>query len=449
MLCLPARLQALVSGFSIAFTRPTFQRVMLLFVGMLLTRGRRTVTGMLLTVGGLADGHFGSYHRVFSRSRWLLWPLAKVLTALVLELVPTDDSVVCAVDDTLTQHRGKNVYGKARHRDPCRATRSHTVWLWGHKWVVLSVNVKFAFAKRPWALPVLAALYRGRELNQQEGRIHKTPIELAMGLMAALLHWFPQRKFILLGDGGYASHELAAFCHRHRRRLTLVSLLHPRAHLRNPPAKRRKGQMGRIAIRGAKLPHPQDVVAKAPRQRATVNWYGGNKRRLEFVTETGHWYKATEGLVPIRWVFIHDIQGTYQDRYFYSTDPKLSASAIIALYTSRWNIEVMFQECKEHLGLTSPRNWKKQSVLRTVPCLLGCYSLVCLLFHKLTAAGKAQPRSKEWYPKSHITFSDALAAVRRSLWCQTVFAESKMHDALKKLPAKLRNSLLDQLSLTQ
>lgn len=38
-----------------------------------------------------------------------------------------------------------------------------------------------------------------------------------------MIHWFPDRKFILLGDGGFASHELALFCHRHRRHVTLIA----------------------------------------------------------------------------------------------------------------------------------------------------------------------------------------------------------------------------------
>src|SRR5215210_2211092 len=229
---LPRAAEPLLSRLSIAFTPRTFQRVLLLFVGSVLALRRHTVTGALWAARALdgGAGHFTDYHRVFSRARLSLWPLGKVLAAMVLELVPADEPAVCPVDDTTPQHKGKHVYGKGRHRDNCRSTRSHTVWVFGHKWVVLAVNVKFIFASRPWALPVLAALYRPKELNEREGRRHKTPIDLARQLVAALVHWFPERRFILLGDGGYASHELARFCHRHRRRVTLVALFHPRAN---------------------------------------------------------------------------------------------------------------------------------------------------------------------------------------------------------------------------
>jgi hypothetical protein len=353
---LPRAAEPLLGRLGIAFTSRTFQRFLLLFVGSVLALGRHTVTGVLWTVRTLVEGsgHFTDYHRVFSRARWSLWPLARVLAAMVLELVPGDEPAVRPVDDTTPQHKGKHVYGKGRHRDNCRSTRSHTVWVFGHKWVVLAVNVHFAFASRPWALPVLAALYRPKELDEKEGRRHRTAIDLARQLMAALIHWFPRRKFVLLGDGGYASHELARFCWRHRRHVSLVSLLHPRANLYSPPPTRRKGRPGRPRVRGAKLPAPQDAVAAARRKRSTVGWYGGKTRRVEFVSGTGQWYKGGGGLVPVRWVFVHDLDGTHEDRYFYSTDPSLSPSRIVTLYTGRWGIEVTFQEVRRHLGFGTP-----------------------------------------------------------------------------------------------
>jgi hypothetical protein len=179
------------------------------------------------------------------------------MAALVLELIPADQAVVCPVDDTTPQHKGKPVYGKGRHHDACRSTHSHMVWVWGHKWVTLAINVKFPFASRPWALPVLCALYRPVELNQSEGRKHRTPVELARQLLATLIHWFPARKFILLGDGGYASHELARFCHRHRRHVTLVSRFHPQANLcQAPSAKPGPKKRGRKRIKGQRIAKP-------------------------------------------------------------------------------------------------------------------------------------------------------------------------------------------------
>jgi len=446
MFCLPAAAEPLINRFSIAFTPRTFQRVLLLMVGSILSLGRHTVTGMLWTARSLSQGHFSDYHRVFSRARWSMWPLAKVLAAMVLELVPADQPVVCPSDDTTPQHKGKCVYGKGKHRDNCRSTRSHTVWVFGHKWVVLGVNVKFLFASRAWALPVLAALYRPKELNQKENRRHKTPADLARQLIAVLMHWFPQRRFVLLGDGGYASHELARFAHRHRRRLTLVSLCHPRCNLYDPPPPRRAGTNGRPRVKGAKLPSPQQVVASSHRTRGTVGWYGGKSRHIEFVSGSGQWYKVAQGLVPIRWVFVHDLDGTHEDRYFYSTDPAMIPQQIVTLYTGRWSIEVTFQEVRRHLGFATPRSWKRNSVLRTAPCLLGLFSLVCLIYHRHTRGKGTAPAQSPWYTKRQVSFSDAITFVRRLLWQRTVFQGPIPQEVLEKLPSKLRQMLLEHLS---
>ena len=248
MLVLPHAAEPLIARFAVAFYHPTFQRFILLAVGAILTMGRRTVTAVVWTVRSLMHGHVSSYHRVFSRSPWLPWTLARVLAAIILELIPQDRPVVASADDTTALHKGKKVYGKGCHHDAVRSTHTHTVWKWGHKWVVLAIHVRFPFAKRSWALPVLMALYKPEELNKQEGRRHRTPIDLTKGLIAALIHWFPHRKFVLLGDGGYASHDLARFAHRHRRHLTLVSRFHADANLYAPPPKPSGKKGGRPVV---------------------------------------------------------------------------------------------------------------------------------------------------------------------------------------------------------
>src|SRR5205814_2240217 len=93
---------------------------------------------------------------------------------LLRRWVPTGP-VAVAGDDTVTEHRGKQVYGKARHRDPVRSTHAYTAFRWGHKWVVLALLVPFPFTTRRWALPVLVALYRSEEDDCRRGRRHKTP----------------------------------------------------------------------------------------------------------------------------------------------------------------------------------------------------------------------------------------------------------------------------------
>jgi hypothetical protein len=349
------------------------------------------------------------------------------------------------MDDTTAQHRGRCVYGKGCHHDAVRSAHRHVVFRWGHRWVVLAVSVKFAFSWRRWALPVLVALYRPESLNRAENRRHKTAPNLARQLMAVLIHWFPARKFVFLGDGGYASHALASFCHRHRRHASLVSRFHGDARLYAPAPKRRRC-VGRPPCKGRKLPTPQQVVAHRALRTAMVQWYGGADRRVGLASDVGLWYKAGAGVIPIRWVFVRDLQGTHRDEYFYTTDISLTASQIVSWFTARWPIETTFQEMRGHLGFETPRQHVAKSVLRTAPCLLGLFSVVSLVYLEYTRRHRIRIRQTPWYVKTEPTFSDALATVRRLFWQQTLFQQPCYRKSFQELPSKFRNWMLDQLS---
>ena len=446
MLTIPSAAEQLFVQFSFAFTQPTFQRILPLAIGAILTMGRRTVTAVLWTMRAVTQGHCSDYHRVFSRARWSLWPLGKVLAGAILQFIPSDEPVLVPMDDTTAQHRGKHVYGKGCHHDAVRSAHKHIVYRWGHRWIVLAISVKFPFTSRRWALPVLCALYRPEELNRAEKRRHKTAPHLARQLMAVLIHWFPQRKFVFLGDGGYASHDLAMFCHRHQRHATLVSRYHGDANLYALPSKSTRKHTGRPRTKGRKLPQPQQLVAQRKLTPATVRWYGGSDRKVKLTGDSGQWYKAGKGLVPVRWVFVHDVQGTHRDEYFYTTDTSLSLAQIVSWFTARWPIETTFEEVRTHLGFETTRQHVARSVLRTAPCLLGLFSIICLIFANDTHVHRIHVRTTKWYKKAEPTFSDAIATVRRLFWQETVFKEASYHKGFKKLPPKLKTLLLDYLS---
>lgn len=446
MAILPDLARTLVQPLAVAFTRPTFKRFLTLMAGAVLCTGRRTISNLLRTVGGMAPGHPSTYHRAFSRRRWSTRTLARALTATLLGRFDPDLPIPVAGDDTVDEHRGEKVHGKGRHRDPVRSTHSYTAWRWGHKWVVLAVLVKFPFASRPWALPVLVVLYRTPEWDREHGRRHNTPCELMRQLLAVLIHGFPGRRFIFAGDGGYGTHALARFAHRHRRHLTLVSRFYPDAQLDEPPPEIvGKRPAPRPRTKGEKLPMPQAVVATAPRTALEVSWYGGGRRDIEVVSEVGHWLKSGKGLVPVRWSFVHDVTGTHRDDYFFSTDAAMAPRTIVETITGRWSLETTFQEMRPYLGLETTRGRLEATVLRLVPCLFGLYSVVALLYERLRSRG--QPRARvDWPGKVGTTFSDAITTVRRWLWSDWVFARQGQSGAFSKLPRAFRETLLSALA---
>ncbi len=122
---------------------------------------------------------------------------------------------------------------------------------------------------------------------------------------------------------------------------------------------------------------------------------------------------------------------------------------IIELYIARWNLEVTFEETREHLSIETQRQWSDKAILRTTPILMGLYSLVCLMAirlgqHQLLHIGKTA-----WYKKTHITFSDMLRAVRMVIWKKHLFTgmskitpseeniTPKMHEFAAKIVKRL------------
>ncbi len=81
-------------------------------------------------------------------------------------------------------------------------------------------------------------------------------------------------------------------------------------------------------------------------------------------------------------------------------------------------------QSRRYVGLESQRQWSDKAIARTTPALLGLYSLVCLMAHRLTIPAPLWPRSTAWYGKTQATFSDVLAFVRRAAWAEKYFNKS-------------------------
>jgi len=367
------------------------------------------------------------------------------LARLVLQWSPINAIIKVLVDETVAEHRGPKVYGKGCHRDGVRSSPNHTAYRWGHKWVVLAIAIQFPFTRRVWALPIMVRLYLPKQACKAQKRRYKSSAVLARQMVAKLIHAFPERKFVLIGDGGYASVELAAFCAR--RGCPLITRLRPDAALYAQPKPPKNGK--RHLLVGRRLPSPREAARrkKAPWRKTKVRWYDGRKRRVRWLTDTAIWYRRGRTPIPLRWVYVVDREGRHEDTCLFSTDLGLSAAEIVGLYIQRWSIEVTFEEVRAHLGFETTRPWTRQAVLRAAPSLLGMFTVVSLIFAAHARHHKVRPNSTAWYSKETITFSDAITVVRRLLWSQTVLAHFTKNNQCAPIPPPLRKLILDDLSM--
>jgi hypothetical protein len=202
--------------------------------------------------------------------------------------------------------------------------------------------------------------------------------------------------------------------------------------------------MGRPRIVGTRLPSLQQVLVD-PRtvwQRLFVNdWYGQGPRLIELTSATAVWYHTGLPPVPIRWVLVRDPLGKFETRALLCTQLDQEPRIILQWFLWRWQVEVTFQEVRTHLGVETQRQWSDLAIARTTPVLLGLFSVVTLLAHRLAYNGQLPVRQAAWYFKTQATFSDAIAAVRHQLWHPANFFTSHSQDDMIKVPRALYSGL--------
>jgi hypothetical protein len=227
--------------------------------------------------------------------------------------------------------------------------------------------------------------------------------------------WLPGRRIVIVGDTALAA---IGFLAAIRGYLSVVTRLRLDANLYTPAPPRRR-RRGRPPIKGKRLAKLNQVLHD-PRtiwHRHTVTlWYGRTNRNVELATGTAVWYHSGLPPVPIRWLLVRDPLGELQPQAFLCTDLDAAAVDILQWFVARWQLEVTFQDARAHLGVETQRQWSDLAILRTTPALLGLFSLVTLWAHDRAAEAPLAPATAAWYPKSHCTFTDAIAAVHRNIW---------------------------------
>jgi hypothetical protein len=449
MRTLPTVMIRALAPFAPLFSKRVWQHVQLLVAGAILAPGRRTVSSALRAVGLDQEKQFHRYHRVLSRASWSSQELSRVLLGLLVKaFLPEGGPLVVGIDETLERRWGKKIAAKGLYRDPVRSTHENFVKASGLRWVCVMLLVEIPWAARVWALPFLLALAPSERYAAEQGRRHKKITEWAWQLLLLVRRWYPEREIVAVADRAYASLKLLERCRKLGKPITFVSRLRLDAALYEPAPVRRPGQRGRPRLKGERLPN-LSVVAE---DRATVwelttiaDWYGESERMVELTSETAVWYSTGLFAVPVRWVLVRDPQGQFKTQALLCTDLEVAPQKILSWFVMRWQVEATFQEVRRHLGFESQRQWSDLAIRRTTPALLGLFSFVTLFAHHQMMQTAGVFRWAAWYHKTHPTFSDALALVRKELWAYTTFHGSPADTEMVKVPRAFMERLTDAL----
>jgi len=421
----------LLSTFADAMTAPTFANALVLILGTILTSGPRTVTAALRVMGYTEEETFGKYHRVFNRAKWSLWVTGRLLLYRLIDaFVPSDAAIVLLIDETLERRQGRKIVYKGVFRDSVRSTARRIVTSLGIRWCCVCLRVSVPWSRRFWALPFLIVPVLSEKTCERLKKPHRSGVEWSILLIRKIRVWLPDREIVLIGDGGYAAIGLIRTCQRLK--VTLVARLRIDAKVYDFPEPQPSNKRGPKPKKGKRQASFTERLAdpKTKWETVTVRWYQGEEKQLEVATDISLWHQTKNLPVSIRWVLLRyeeenerTKKKTIKTGVLFCSRTSATAVEIVEAFVSRWNIEVMFEEIRAHLGFETQRQWSKRAMGRMTPCLFGVFSLVVLIAKTLHPEGIPVQQSA-WYDKNEATFSDVLAAVRLDLWSGMKYDDS-------------------------
>lgn len=436
MITYPHEFSGLISAFAPNFSKKVFEHAGQLMLGCILTCGKRTVCGILRTLGRTSEPDWYTYHRVLSRAKWSAHKCSRILLQLLLRCFMLGEKTLAfVIDETLERRWGGKIKARGIYRDAVRSSKSHLVKCSGLRWMCLMLLAPVSWANRIWALPFLTVLCPSERYHQEQGKKHKKLTDWARQIALQLSRWLRGLKIIIVGDTTYTCIELLAAT---RAYVTWVTRLRIDAALYDPAPERLPGTNGRPPVKGKRQPSLTERLNDPATQWQQVcfsQWYGEENKAMEIASGTAVWYHSGMPVVPLRWVLVRDPEGKLEPIAIQCTDPDIGPADIVRHFVKRWQAEVTFEEVRAHLGVETQRQWSDLSIARSTPALMGLFSIVALWAEQLFKEQKLTTFSTAWYQKPNATFSDAIASVRYRIWrCQGFCTSVEKPDMQKPNP---------------
>jgi SRSO17 transposase len=376
---LPALLRSAFLDLAHWLHQSSAARLPVLLLGLLLARGRRTVTSWF-RAAGIAEEFRPAYHTVYAAGRRTGSMAVTALSAVAPLL--GGGRLRVAIDDTPTPRYGPQVEGAGVHHNPSPGPAG-AKYLYGHVWVTLAALARH----EGWgtlALPLHAQLYvRAADLPKlppERRRPFRTKLELAAEELAWLRAWAGRRfaEFWAAVDGGYAKRPFLRPARREG--FTVVSRLRKDAalwSLPEPPPPHGRGP-GRPPTYG------KERVSLAKRAGQRRGWQevecGQYGERLTKAVKTflATW-KPAGGVIRV--VLVRE-EGDWLP--YFCTDPAATAAEVLEAMADRGAEEQTFKDVKEVWGAG-------QQQVRNLYSNEACFNLNCWMYSLVEAWAWGKP----------------------------------------------------------
>jgi hypothetical protein len=428
------------------FTQPSFATFGQIILGWVMCLGHRTEFRVFEAIAGRhvpRNGRhpFDRFYNFFNRSAWTVQTLAhRVAVELVIRL-DIRGELPLIVDGTLLRKSGKRVFGIGWFHDPVASTKKRIATALGTKWVVVGLAVPIPGTNKLFCLPIHAR-------QQMPGQGQGEP-ELARQMLQEVLDWFPDRRVLLVGDGGFSGKNLLGNLDP---RVRYVGLMRGDAALHTvdiPP--RRKGQAGPNRKQGLRLPAPREVAQKADRARSkNSRWTWkhiradayGRTRRFQVCSFQATWPRVFARR-PIQVVVCRPLEKGYDEIYLYTTDLTARPTWVVETYARRNAIESLFKSSKQVMEIQKPQHWCRASVQKLAPWVWLMQSVVALWYltegRHLPEARAARRALGQW--ETEWSYRHMLRLLRRLTIREAIKTTSRKQNDLQQLAEHLENYL--------
>ena len=361
-----------------------------LIVGALLASGGHVTQAILALTPRLG---WQAYHWMLERGRFRLLGLISALCRIVRREIGAGRCFV-VIDDTLAPRCSVDAPGVAVRFDHA-AKANRPAFLLCQCFVTLSAVVPCR--DRPRSVPLVTDLCRSSG-NTGKLAIAKGLLRAAgaLGPVCLLLDAWDMRGS-LIRAALRLGHDVIG---QVRRDTALFAL----------PPPRQPGRRGRSRIYGARL--DADTVAALPASIHAIAGYGGRSARLRHAVCRPRFLRGV--IVRMVWCELEKPGGGWaRTRLLLSTNPALSAPAIVEAYSNRWSIEPLFRDLKMVDGLGAMWQRGRVTLLRWLHLVQIARTLLVLLTARAEPEVLALIRIGGWRAAATLTpglVKDALAA---------------------------------------
>lgn len=423
-------------NFRACFSAPSLRCFRALMTGWVLTVGAHTLSQVMLSTRLHESKHFAGVYRFFSRAVWdadqvgeqIFGMMMRVFDSMCLQLV-------CVIDDTMNRHRGPMICGAGWQYDGSKSQESGKTG-YGVCFVIIGLAVSLpGISGRVFCLPFAARLWWPPNARvKPESMPYRTKPQLGLELIKLTYGWLRQGQVLrMVGDMAYACETIIK---GRPKGVHITGRARTDACLYAIPLPSAKKSRGRPRKKGQRLPTPEMMFRnpRLPWEAVSVTTYG--KDRVMLVHQiSAIWYHSA-GNAPLTFVLCRDPLGELPDTVFFDTDVSAIDKEIIVRFSKRWSIEITNRETKQILGSADPQCRTEAAVARTPMMAYWAYSLVVIWFvSQYEQAKQLLAGSAPWYrQKPNTTFSDMIAAARRSHFTPVFSAEARRHQASNNIP---------------